>query len=89
MKTYRCFFLDRNSRVRASRHIVCADDTAAMTKAHNLLKQNLYHAAELWHREHWVGQWRRGSDSHRPRYAWTDKTIQGPAAPESATADNT
>jgi hypothetical protein len=76
MKTYRCYFLDQNSRVRAFRHIACADDEVAMTKAGNLLKQNLYQAAELWHRERWVGQWQRGSDPQTPPYPWADKTIQ-------------
>ena len=56
MKSYRCYFSDRNSRVRAFRHIACADDTAAMMIASRLLKQNLYAGAELWHRDRFVGQ---------------------------------
>jgi hypothetical protein len=88
MKTYRCYFLDGNSRVRAFRHIVCADDAAAMTRAVSLLKQNRCHAAELWHRAQWVGQWQRGLDPPTPLYSWTDKTVQSPAAPQRATSDN-
>ena len=56
MKSYRCYFSDRNARVRAFRHIACAGDDAAMTIASRLLKQNLYAAAELWHRDRFVGQ---------------------------------
>jgi hypothetical protein len=62
MKTYRRYLLDQNSCVQAFRRIACADDDAAMTKAGNLLKQNPYQAAELWHRKRWVAQWQRGSD---------------------------
>jgi hypothetical protein len=62
MKSYRCYFSDRNLRVRAFRHIACADDAAAMTIASSLLKQNLYAAAELWHRDTFVGQLPYGAD---------------------------
>jgi hypothetical protein len=61
MKTYRCYFLDENSRVRALRSIACADDDAAMTRAANLLKQNPYSSVELWHRDRWVAQWQNRS----------------------------
>jgi hypothetical protein len=62
MKSYRCYFSDRNSHVRAFRHIACADDAAAMTIASRLLKQNLYAGAELWHRDQFVGQLLCGAD---------------------------
>ena len=61
MKTYRCYFLDHNVRVQAARQIVCANDDAAITKAVNLMKQNSYNGAELWHRERWVAQWVNGA----------------------------
>jgi len=62
MKSYRCYFSDRNARVRAFRHIACAGDAAALTIASRLLKQNLYAGAELWHRDRFVGQLLYGAD---------------------------
>ena len=62
MKSYRCYFADRNSRVRAFRHIACADDAAAMTVASRLLKQNRYAGVELWHRNQFVGELLYGAD---------------------------
>ena len=56
MRSYRCYFSGRSCRVRAFRHIACGGDAAAMTIASQLLKQNLYAAAELWHRDRFVGQ---------------------------------
>ena len=62
MKSYRCYFSDRNARVKAFRHIACTSDEAALTIASRLLKQNLYAAAELWHRDTFVGQLLYGVD---------------------------
>jgi hypothetical protein len=89
VKTYRCYFVDQKFRVRAIRRIACKDDAAAIAKVRNLLKQNLYHAAELWHREHWVGEWQSGSDPQTPPYPWAGKTIHGLATPERAALDDT
>lgn len=84
MKTYRCYFLDQNSRVRAFRHIACADDDAAMNKVGNLLNQNTYRAAELWHRERWVGKWQRGSGPERAR----EESNASSATPRPAVDDH-
>ena len=69
MKTYRCYFLDGNARVQASRHIACADDDAAISRAANLMKGNSFSGAELWHRGRWVAQWQNGSEPERAQIA--------------------
>jgi hypothetical protein len=63
MKSYRCYFSDRDSRLRAIRHIVCADHADAIAIASRLLKQNLYTAAELWHCDQFIGQLLNESDA--------------------------
>ena len=88
MKTYRCYFLDQDSRVRASRQIACADDDAAVKVAANLLKQYAFWAAELWYRERRVGQWQRGLHPGQPPYPWTDKTTQNSSEAEPEASDD-
>src|SRR5579863_4036138 len=63
MKSYRCYFSDRDSRLRAIRHIVCADHADAIAIASRLLKQNLYTAAGLWHCDQFIGQLLNESDA--------------------------
>jgi hypothetical protein len=96
VKTYRCYFLDQNSRVRAIRIIACADDDAAMTAAGNLLKQNPFSGAELWHRERWVAQWQNGSEPKRanegqetPFNGSRAVRFEAPASSERAECDDT
>ena len=56
MKSYRCSFMDRSSRVQALSHMACASDLAAITTASNMLRQNHHAAAELWRGERWVAR---------------------------------
>jgi hypothetical protein len=63
MKSYRCYFSDHDSRLRAIRHIVCADHADAIAIASRLLKQNLYAAGELWHRDQLIWQLLHESDA--------------------------
>lgn len=95
MKTYRCYFLDQNSRVRAFRIIGSASDNAAITVAANLLKENSYSGVELWHREHWVAQWQNGLEQkcanggqETPFEGHLGVPLEAPAAPERVTSDN-
>ena len=96
MKTYRCCFRNQNSRVRAFRHIGCADDPAATTVATNLLKQNLYSGVELLHRERRIAQGQNGSEPKRanerqktPFKARRAVRFETPALSERAASDNT
>jgi len=56
MKTYNCYFIDRNLRPLRSENLECDDDSKAVLAAEMLLKQRSCAGIEVWDRGRYVAQ---------------------------------
>jgi len=67
MRTYSCYFIDRNLRPLKSDKIECDDDNAAVVAAEKLLSQRTCAGIEVWDRGRYVAQLLREPNSERAR----------------------
>lgn len=56
MKTYNCYFIDRNLRPLKSENLECDDDRTAVQAAASLLKHRSCAGIEVWDRGRYVAQ---------------------------------
>jgi hypothetical protein len=59
-KSYRCYLIDGDDRIRSAEQIACEDDAQAALKAQALLAASRSASAELWQGKRLVGKWSNG-----------------------------